>query len=257
MAGKLIVERFLFVLVAFVGIILLVHTLLVKLFLDRWLSPDYLRASCASGLVLITGLYILAKFNKKLERQVSNFLYFKGKEHYKVLLKEAITDGLTGLYDHKYFLLRLEEELRRAKRYLRPISLMMIDIDHFKKYNDTFGHLDGDKVLEKLGATLKKFSRNVDFAARYGGEEFGVILPETAAKGAMVLAERLRRYVEVMKADPGKNFTISIGIGAFDPSPLADKATIERDALIKMADEALYRAKEGGRNRTELWQTGA
>ncbi|MCX5715522.1 MAG: GGDEF domain-containing protein [Candidatus Omnitrophica bacterium] len=256
MAKKLIVERFLFVVIAFVGIILLIHTLLIKTFLDRFFQ-DYLRASCASGALLLAFLYILAKFNKKLEKQVSNFLYFKGKEHYKILLKEAITDGLTGLYDHKYFMMRLEEEASRAKRYLRPLSLLMIDIDYFKKYNDTFGHLEGDKVLEKLGTTLRKFSRNVDLAARYGGEEFAVILPETNAKGAMVLAERLRKYIEVAKTEPGKGFAISIGIGTFDPSPLEGNIGITRDELIKMADQALYKAKAGGRNRTELWQAAA
>lgn len=100
MAARFIVERFVFLLVAFIGIILLCHTVTTKIFQDIFFI-DYLNASCTSGVLILTALYLIAKFNRSLERQVGNFLYFKGKEHYKILLKEAITDGLTELYDHK------------------------------------------------------------------------------------------------------------------------------------------------------------
>lgn len=247
MAGKVIVERFVFLLVAFIGIILLLHTLIVKILQDIFFV-DYLTSSCTSGVVLLTTLYIIAKFNKGLEKQISNFLYFKGKRHYKVLLKEAITDGLTDLYDHKYFIMRLEEEVERSKRYKRPLSLLMIDIDHFKVYNDTFGHPAGDEILQGLSNTLKQFSRRVDTVARYGGEEFVIILPETVKDGALIMADRLRKYVEEMKVKEGKGITISIGIGFFDGSI----AEFKKEYLIKMADEALYRAKTKGRNRVEI-----
>jgi diguanylate cyclase (GGDEF)-like protein len=253
MIGKLIVERFLFIVIAFMGIILFVHTALTKTLLDR-IFADYLRASCASGALLLTLLYVAAKFNKKLEKQIDNFLYFKGKKHYAVLLKEAITDGLTGLYDHKYFMMRLEEETQRASRYLRTLSLIMIDIDHFKRYNDTFGHPAGDEVLAAVGEVLRTFSRSVDLAARYGGEEFALILPETNVKGALILAERLRKYIENIHTEPGKNFTISVGIGSFEPTAIEGKAVITKNEIVRMADSALYKAKENGRNRTEVWQ---
>lgn len=259
MAERFMVERFLFLLVLFVGIILLVHTLMIRTFQDNYFV-DYKTASCTSGAILLTTLYILVKFNRNLEKQIGNFLYFKGKQHYKTLLKEAITDGLTNLYDHKYFMLRLEEELERAKRYLRPISLLMIDIDHFKAYNDTFGHLDGDALLVKMAETFKRFSRKVDIAARYGGEEFAIALPETNKEGAVVLAERLRKYVEVMKFKDGKGVTISIGVALFDGTKVAfgiapeggsNKTIVTKEDFIKTADDALYRAKEKGRNRVE------
>lgn len=246
MAGKFIVERFLFLLVAFIGIILFVHTLLIKSFQDNFFV-NYLTASCTSGVILLTMLYVIVKFNRGLERQISNFLYFKGKRHYKVLLKEAITDGLTGLYDHKYFMLRLEEEVERSKRYLRPLSLLMIDIDHFKDYNDAFGHPAGDEVLMRLAEVFARFSRKVDVVARYGGEEFVIVLPETNREGARVLAERLRKHVETTPFRRDRIVTISVGVGFFEGS----NVTFAKGDLIKMADEALYRAKQGGRNRVE------
>lgn len=244
--AKIFVERFLFLIVAFIGIILLTHTLLIRIFQDTFFV-DYLTASCTSGVILLILMYIIAKFNRGLERQISNFLYFKGKRHYKVLLKEAITDGLTGLYDHKYFQLRLEEELERAKRFSRPLSLLMIDIDHFKNYNDSFGHPAGDMVLTRLGECFRRFSKSADIAVRYGGEEFAIILPETNKEGAKVLAERLRNYVQTLKFKENRAITISIGVGFFDGSDTA----FRKEDLIKMADGALYRAKAGGRNRVE------
>jgi len=258
MAGRFIVERFLFVLVAFIGIVLLVHTLIIKTFQDGFFV-DYLTASCTSGVLLLTGLYILAKFNKNLEKQVGNFLYFKGKHHYKALLKEAITDGLTGLYDHKYFKLRLEEELERSKRYLRPLSLLMVDVDHFKEYNDTHGHIDGDEVLINLAEIFKRFTRKVDIIARYGGEEFAIVLPETKREGAGVLAERLRKAVASTELKDDRKITVSIGIGFFDGADVAfgsglftrAKANFTKEDFIKMADKALYKAKTNGRNRVE------
>jgi len=246
MASRFIVERFVFLLIAFIGVILLFHTLVVKILQDI-IFVSYSTASCASGVILMTALYAMAKFNKGLEKQISNFLYFKGKHHYKVLLKEAITDGLTDLYDHKYLMLRLEEEVDRSKRYARPVSLLMIDIDHFKGYNDTFGHPAGDGILVGLADIFKRCARKVDTVARYGGEEFAIILPETNKEGANILAERLRRQVETASFEGNINITISIGLSFFD----GKDTSFTKENFIKDADEALYRAKSRGRNRVE------
>ena len=243
---RFMIERFLFLVMLLVGIVLLGHTILIKI-LQHTFYTNYLTASCGSGVILLTTLYIIAKFNSNVEKQIGNFLYFKGKQHYKELLKEAMTDGLTNLYNHKYFMMRLEEEIERSKRYVRPLSLLMIDIDNFKEYNDTFGHPKGDAVLIKLSEIFKNFSRRVDIPARYGGEEFAIALPETNKKGASALAERLRRSVEAMKFKKGVNITISVGIGFFGGT----EAAFTKEDLVKLADDALYMAKANGRNRIE------
>lgn len=246
MAKKVIIERFLFLLVAFIGVILLLHTVIIMV-VQTFLNFSYLRSSCGSGVIILTMLYATVKFNRNLEKQVSNFLYFKGKPHYKLLLKEAITDGLTDLYDHKYLMLKLEEEMERSRRYARPISILMVDIDHFKIYNDTFGHTEGDKVLVELAGIFRRLSRRADTVARYGGEEFVIALPETKKDGALILAHRLRQSVEGLKFETGKGITVSVGIGFYDGS---NKELTPED-FITLADEALYRAKANGRNRVE------
>jgi len=239
------VNRFLLLLAAFLGIILGFHTLLTRLFLEKF-SLGFSDSSCGSGILLLAGMYVMVSFNFPLERQLENFLYFKGKRHYQDLLNEAIRDGLTGLYNHKYFMLRLDEELQRAKRYSRPLSLLMIDIDYFKRYNDSYGHLAGDRVLADLGKILRRFSRKVDIVARYGGEEFAMLLPETRKAGAGILAERLRTYVEQRRTGLGI-VTVSIGLGSFEGA----NSNLSKEDFINVADTALYRAKESGRNRVE------
>ncbi|MBI4335542.1 MAG: GGDEF domain-containing protein [Candidatus Omnitrophica bacterium] len=246
MAKTVIVERFLFLLVLFIGIILSFHTALVKITQDMFFV-DYLTASSASGVILLTALYMIAKFNKGLEKQIGNFLYFKGKHHYKVLLREAITDGLTDLYDHKYLMLKLEEEMDRSKRYSRPLSILMMDIDHFKAYNDSFGHPAGDEVLIKLAEILRKAARKADTVARYGGEEFVAILPETRKEDAIIMAERLKADVGNTRFEDYGRITISVGVGLFD----GEDKNLTKEAFIKMADDALYRAKKNGRTRVE------
>lgn len=159
----------------------------------------------------------------------------------------SITDGVTSLYNHRYFRERLEEEFERAKRYKRPLSLIMIDLDFFKKYNDTNGHPKGDELLRKIAELFKREARKSDIVARYGGEEFVIILPETLKETSVVMAERLRKEIEstVFKGcetQPGGRVTISLGISSYDGS-----GTIEE--FIKRADDALYCAKKDGRNR--------
>jgi diguanylate cyclase (GGDEF)-like protein len=163
------------------------------------------------------------------------------------LFQESITDGLTGLYHHKYFELRLREELDRSKRYRNPLSLAMVDIDFFKKVNDEHGHLAGDQVLRGLAAFLKKATRLSDIAARYGGEEFALVLPYVTEKDMHPIGERLRKDVEAGDFN-GIRITISIGIAYFD----GGNADITMAQFIEAADKALYRAKNSGRNRVEV-----
>ncbi|MEW6109611.1 MAG: sensor domain-containing diguanylate cyclase [Nitrospirota bacterium] len=163
------------------------------------------------------------------------------------LSEEAITDGLTGLYCHKYFQIRLHEELERARRYGHPLSLLMIDVDYFKMVNDEHGHLAGDKVLREVARAWKEKIRLGDILARYGGEEFALILPETSAPDALKIAENLRALTEGKRVD-GIRITISIGISFFD----GKKSDFDRGWLIRCADKALYRSKNKGRNRIEL-----
>ncbi len=167
--------------------------------------------------------------------------------------KLAITDGLTNLHNHRHFQEYLEAEIKEASRYNKPLTLLMIDIDHFKILNDTYGHPQGDRVLKKLSEIIMQTIRDVDFAARYGGEEFCIVLPNTDAKGANKTAERLRKNIETLtiKTDTGKNikFTISIGI-----SSLPEDAR-GKDELILHADKSLYLSKENGRNKTTIYDT--
>lgn len=160
----------------------------------------------------------------------------------------AITDELTGLYNHRHFLQQLFLEMERTKRYERPLSLIMIDIDYFKHYNDTNGHLRGNELLREFGHILRDYCRAVDIPARYGGEEFTVIMPETDHNKGKRLAERLRKIVEAYKFEcrekqPGGRVTMSIGLASYPHNASSASELIER------ADKALYRAKEGGRNR--------
>lgn len=167
------------------------------------------------------------------------------------LRKLAYRDGLTGVYNHRYFQKVVEAELKRALRYKHPVSLLMVDIDFFKKVNDSFGHLVGDDVLKEVSRVLVRLVRSCDIVARYGGEEFAVVLPETGTKGAKVLAQRLRRGVEQKKIESNGELisvTISIGLAATDMSEIA----LNRVALIECSDQALYMAKQNGRNRVEL-----
>jgi diguanylate cyclase (GGDEF)-like protein len=164
----------------------------------------------------------------------------------------ANTDGLTGLYNRRSFQERLQQEVDRANRYNRPLSLIMIDIDHFKTYNDTHGHLQGDDILVEVANTLKRLSRTSDIVARYGGEEFALILPETDSANAEALGKRLQEQVEGCQFPgeahlPGQTLTISVGIASYtSPDTL--------EALLEAADMALYQAKREGRNRVVVRQ---
>ena len=160
----------------------------------------------------------------------------------------AIRDGMTGLFNHKHFRDCLETELARSKRHGRIFSVIFMDVDKFKNYNDTCGHLQGDKLLRTLSALLREDMRASSILARYGGEEFVLLLPETGQEGAVVRAEKIRQSVEAFPFEggacqPGGRVTLSLGVATY---PMDG---VDSNALISAADEALYRAKRDGRNR--------
>jgi diguanylate cyclase (GGDEF)-like protein len=168
------------------------------------------------------------------------------------LLRFAFTDYLTGLRTRGYFEQQLELEFKRAERKQQKFALLMIDIDHFKILNDTFGHHVGDQLLRDVTSLLMKDMREVDTVARYGGEEFVIILPETTQTGAVFVAQRLRRAVDQAKFFAGsphsvQHLTISIGVAVYDTD-----AQFKRD-LIEFADAALYAAKHEGRNQVKCY----
>lgn len=166
------------------------------------------------------------------------------------LLKElSNTDPLTHLYNRRYLMETLEREFQRAARKNDHLSLVMVDIDHFKKINDTYGHQEGDRVLTEVAAYIKGLIRRYDTASRYGGEEFVVVLPETSLSHARQFADRLRLGVQDLVFDgslQGLTVTVSLGVATY-PSSRVDCL----DSLFRQADEALYRAKRNGRNRVE------
>ena len=159
----------------------------------------------------------------------------------------ANTDALTGLANRRYFMEALAREIERSERYSRPLSLVLLDLDYFKKVNDTHGHPVGDVVLRAASDVLRSVRRDVDRAARLGGEEFALLLPETEAPGAAAVAERVRVRLEVTShpSPGGEPFTVTASFGVASLGP----GVATGEALLQAADEALYRAKRGGRNR--------
>lgn len=162
------------------------------------------------------------------------------------VLALSILDGMTGVHNHRHFVAALKGELTRARRYAQPLSLLLVDVDHFKRVNDQHGHLAGDAILKGLAQRLKASVREVDLVARYGGEEFVVVAPQTDLKQAESFADRLRKRIseDVFPSD-GKDLKVSVSIGVSET--LADRVECEDD-LIRIADTRLYRAKESGRN---------
>ncbi|OGQ91121.1 MAG: hypothetical protein A2289_00950 [Deltaproteobacteria bacterium RIFOXYA12_FULL_58_15] len=175
----------------------------------------------------------------------------------KKLAELAVRDGLTGLYNHRYFQDRAAQEISRAKRYNGRVGLVFIDIDHFKDYNDTHGHPKGDDVLREIAELitartrlqdLKARVRDTDLVARYGGEEFVILMPETDTSGAVIVGERLRAAVgshpfKDCETQPGGALTVSVGVASYPEDASS------REELITRADQALYEAKRQGRNR--------
>lgn len=188
---------------------------------------------------------VLSAVAGQLGMAIKNARLFQGVEEL------AITDGLTGLYLLRYFKQRLREEFFRAERNRGQLSLMILDIDHFKRFNDTYGHPAGDTILASVAERVLSNARKVDLTARYGGDEFVILLPDTSADEAMLLAERLHQAVSgeqvKLSHDRSVPLTVSIGVATYP----THAATIEE--LIKRADEALYWIKSHGRNRIRLY----
>lgn len=184
----------------------------------------------------------------KVGRCIFKFLVGSNIEnaYHEEIYRLTTIDGLTQIFNKRYFVETLEREMGRAQRYRRHLSLIMFDIDHFKEINDNFGHLAGDHVLRQLAATIKTRIRREDILARYGGEEFAIVLPEIDRANASTFAEKVRQLVErsVFEFEETRiPLTVSVGVALLGPE------TDSCDALIRAADENLYRAKEQGRNR--------
>jgi diguanylate cyclase (GGDEF)-like protein len=167
----------------------------------------------------------------------------------------AIRDGLTGVFNHRYFQEKLGEELTKAERYNKDMCLALLDVDHFKKFNDSYGHQEGDKVLRIVSQVIQSTVRKkVDTVARYGGEEFAIILPESDSNMGKELADRVRKNVEAYlfenNGKPLYRVTISVGVACF---PFDSR---EQKVLIQLADKALYEAKKAGRNCVMIYKPG-
>jgi diguanylate cyclase (GGDEF)-like protein len=179
------------------------------------------------------------------------------RESEEALRLLAITDSLTGLYNRRHFNELAEAEISRALRYTRPLSVMMFDIDFFKRVNDTFGHTSGDMVLKMVAKTTKEMIRATDIPARYGGEEFIVLLPETPVAGTATVAERLRKRIEDSTAQGEKcPIAITASFGVSDYLGETNSKPNERilSEFVSKADQALYASKNAGRNRVTVYE---
>lgn len=180
---------------------------------------------------------------------------------YETVRELSIQDGLTGVFVRRYFVERLDEELRRSLKYELPLAVLMLDIDHFKRYNDAHGHLAGDATLKQVATLLRENLRRVDIVARYGGEEFVVVTPETRKAETNDVAERIRSNIarhNFKVYNDQTRVTVSVGVALFpedipDSFPKTDVASLAAE-LIQRADQALYRAKEEGRNRVVFFK---
>jgi diguanylate cyclase len=200
--------------------------------------------------VLIKSTHEMRDTNKALEQrlalsknEISNL-----QQSLEAIRAESLTDPLTGLGNRKYFDRMIEQEVQNALANNQPLTLLMFDIDHFKSFNDSYGHLTGDQVLRLVGISLKQSIKGQDITARYGGEEFAVVLPNTTLRQALTVADHIRRAImakELKKKSTGEilgRVTISVGVSML-------KSDDDTDSLIERADACLYAAKRAGRNR--------
>lgn len=205
----------------------------------------------------VTGLVLLPEKVDKQEYNLQEVQYITRMIRFASIAIEnsnlywqATTDRMTKLYSHHYFEKALDDEVNRTLRYGTTFSLIMLDIDHFKKLNDTYGHLQGDIVIKKIAKILLDSVRNIDICSRYGGEEFAVIIPEIDIEGAAVVAERLRKSVEeypFLREKDRIKVTISVGVTEFNPESMRSPSEV-----VAAADRALYQSKELGRNRVTV-----
>ena len=185
-----------------------------------------------------TDLKVLCTIVRQAAIALENADYYRKLEHL------SITDSLTGIFNHRYFIHALDQEIDRIQRYPQPLCLLMLDIDDFKPYNDTYGHPGGDSLINGISGVLKKNVRKVDIVCRYAGDEFAVILPQTTIPGAQIIADKIRTDIE--RSHFERQVTVSIGIAGFN-SPM------NRRDLIMKADQALYQSKRGGRNKVSCF----
>ncbi len=226
---------------------LLIFLFIVGYFLfagTLWMFRDSLGmlSLIPSSLLFLGGIFVF--FVGQLALKTINYI-----KDLAVLKQESITDALTGLRNRRYFDQRISEEVARSTRYKLPLTLMLIDVDHFKKVNDTYGHTVGDKVLQTLSKIIQNVVRDGDIVARYGGEEIVIITPNTTKEEAAILAERLREKVEQTKvttiATTQEVVQVTISIGLCSLSPIIT----DKEALLEESDQSLYLAKKHGRNR--------
>ncbi len=223
------------------------------LFLDPADDPQLRAAALELG---ATAVLARSGRDEELLAQVRSLLAARAKfaalrEHARELEHLSVTDGLTSLYNHRWFQLRLREEFRRAQRYGDPLALILLDLDRFKQVNDRWGHQVGDTVLREFSTVLQGSVRETDFVARYGGEEFCVLLPCTSVAGALTVAERIREEsaAHLYAGERALRCTVSIGLASL---PSSEATGAER--LLHFADEAVYRAKQDGRDRVVIWR---
>jgi diguanylate cyclase (GGDEF)-like protein len=172
---------------------------------------------------------------------------FKASDLHAQVVELSLTDALTGIYNRRYFDLFLRNEVNRSIRLGSRLAIILLDIDHFKKYNDTYGHQAGDKVIQNVALCMQEGRRTTDVAARIGGEEFALILPETQIEGAQIVAKKIQQVIHT-----SSNFehpiTVSIGISALSG------AELNAELLVKQADLAMYEAKQKGRNCIRIFE---
>lgn len=232
---------------------------------------DYIKNEYDSDVIVMTGYSGDYSYEEAINKGASDFV-FKPVKFEELLLrlkrvlrerrlsrervhmleklkKLSITDALTKLFNSRHFYTQLKQEIFRSNRHGHPLSLLLLDIDCFKTFNDTYGHLEGDRVLIKIGETVRSCLRNVDSAYRYGGEEFTVILPETVGEEAETVGHRIRTAVKAEPftpkgADP-RIVTISIGVTQYAPNE-------DIASFIQRADKAMYMSKQAGRNRVSV-----
>ena len=227
------------------GLIVSCISSLIILVMDILMDPGAVVNIYFQNDLILAGLFILTAW------PLGFYVKVEG-EHIRKLEELINVDGLTELYNHRYFYDTLIEKIKIGKRNNKPVSMIFIDIDYFKQYNDTHGHQKGDHVLKKIGKIIKTNARKDDIPARYGGEEFAIILPNTDEEQAMDIAENLRKEIEVTyfegeENQPGGKITASIGVSVYP-----DKAKDDIE-VIKSADDALYRAKFFNKNRVEAY----
>ncbi|MDD4183539.1 MAG: sensor domain-containing diguanylate cyclase [Candidatus Omnitrophica bacterium] len=224
--------------------------LIIKLQLGEFLIASLWIKDKPEGVIIVDN-YVTKKPINEADIRIFNMFVeqaagaIENSRAFEDTLIKAHTDTLTSLWNHGYFQYKLDEELLKAKSKNYPISILMIDLDDFKKFNDTYGHIQGDGALRKVSEQLKKTARDIDIICRYGGEEFSVILPFTTKEEAFGVAEVIRKSLAENNI-AGYKFTVSIGLSNYPQDGL------EKDALIRKADMALYKAKREGKNKVEL-----